>query len=256
MDNLDRLAGSIAQIELLVASLKREGRDLAARLAQAAAERRQLELAHEAQVRGLKAELEQAQAVLRHDPGLEARAQAAELEAADLARQLEAARREHYEEKGRFEARLRELDAELLAAREAEQAPVVPPEALRQAEEELARLRGEKAAWLERQAALERRVTALESEGLELARRLEEARAQAQAAPPPAELEALRTRLAQLEAAAGEAGRLAEQAQKLEEEKAALRRQRRELAAFAKERAALRRRAEELVATLESVRLG
>ena len=39
MESLERLASSIAQVELLVSSLKRENRDLAARLALAATER-------------------------------------------------------------------------------------------------------------------------------------------------------------------------------------------------------------------------
>jgi chromosome segregation ATPase len=291
MENLERLAGSISQIELLVASLKRENRDLASRLAQASAERRQVELAAENRVREMQVQLSEAQAVLRHDPGLEARAQQAELESADLARQLDQARREHFEEKGRLEALVRQMEAQLLAAREQEQLPTASPQALDEAQRALESLRLEKEAaagragkmeldlgvlhhQLEecqereaqakqvaealkvRQAELEKRVTALESNGLDLERQLGEAQLHLAESAKPEEVAGWQARLKELEGLAEQATALADQGQKLEAEKVELKKQKRELAAFAKERALLRRKVEELVATLESVRLG
>jgi predicted nucleic acid-binding Zn-ribbon protein len=291
MDNLERLAGSIAQIELLVASLKRENRDLAARLAQAGQERRQSELAAEARLRDLQAQLSEAQTVLRNDPGLEARAQQAELEAADLARQLDEARRSHFEEKGRFEALIRQLEHQALAAREFEELPTASAEALREAQQSAESLRQEKAAVkayaakLEqelqdlrgrldraadreatlgqeaealraRQAELEKRVTSLESHGLDLERQLGEAQLRLAESAKPDEVAALQARLLELEALAAQAAGLRDQADKLAAEKAELKRQKRDLAAYSKEKQTLRRKVEELVATLESVRLG
>jgi chromosome segregation ATPase len=291
MDNLERLAGSIAQIEVLVGSLKRENRDLAARLGQAASERRQVELAAEARLRDLQAQLAEAQAVLKHDPGLEARAQAAELEAAELARQVEQARREHFEEKGRLEALIRQLEGQLLAKGAEEQLPTASPQALEQALADLKALQAEKeaaearSARLEldlgilhgqleqaqereaqarqgaealraRQGELEKRVTALESSGLDLERQLADAQRRLAGAPDSAQVQAWQARLAELEALAQQAARLDEQAQRQQEEQAALKKQKRELAGLAKERALLRKKVEELVATLESVRLG
>lgn len=291
MENLERLTGSIAQIELLVASLKRENRDLASRLAQASAERRQVELASENRVRELQTRLAEAETTLRHDPGLEARAQQAELEAADLARQLDTARREHFEEKGRLEALVRQIEAQLLAAREQDQLPTSSPQALDDAKQALEAMRHERdaaagrAGKLEldfgvlhhqleqsqereasaqqaveglkaRQAELEKRVTALESSGLDLERQLAEAQLRLAESAKPEEVAAWQARLKELEGLAEQAGAMAEQGQKLEAEKNDLKKQKRELAAFAKERAVLRRKVEELVATLESVRLG
>jgi chromosome segregation ATPase len=291
MDNLERLASSIAQIEVLVGSLKRENRDLATRLGQAASERRQLELAAEARLRDLQAQLTEAQSVLKHDPGLEARAQAAELEAADLARQVDQARREHFEEKGRLEALIRQLESQVLAKGAEEQLPTASPQALEEAQNALKALQAEKeaaegrAARLEldlgilhgqleqaqereaqarqgaealraRQGELEKRVTALESSGLDLERQLADAQRRLAGAPDSAQVQAWQARLAELEALAQQAARLDEQAQRQQEEQAALKKQKRELAGLAKERALLRRKVEELVATLESVRLG
>lgn len=291
MENLERLAGSIAQIELLVASLKRENRDLAARLAQAGAERRQVELASENRVRELQAQVAEAKNELRNDPGLEARAQQAELEAAQLASQLDQVRREHFEEKGRFESLVRQLEAQVLATREQEQLPTASLQALQAAQGEAEALRAEKAGLeahaarldadlaalriqldqaVEReaqaaqraealkagQAELEKRITALESHALDLERQLGDANLRLAESAKPEEVAAWQARLKELESLAAEADRLGEQSLKQEAEKAELRRQKRELAGIAKERQALRRKVEELVATLESVRLG
>lgn len=284
MDSLDRLSGSIAQIELLVASLKRENRDLGARLAQAAAERRQLELAGEARLRDLQARLSEAETAMRHDPGLEKRAQQAELEAADLARQLDQARRGHFEEKGRLEGLLRQMEAQVMAAREHEQIPTANPQALQDAlaaaeaqagragkleldlgvlhnQLELAQEREAQAAQAAealrvRQAELQKRITALESASIDLERQLADAQLKLAESAGPEEVADLRARLKQLEDLAAQADRLGEEGLKLEAEKAAMKKEKRELAAFAKERAVLRRKVEELVATLESARLG
>lgn len=291
MENLERLAGSIAQIELLMASLKRENRDLAARLAQAGTERHQADLAAEARLKELQGRLDEAQTVLRNDPGLEARAQRSELEAADLAKQLDQARRSHFEEKGRLEALVRQLEAQLLASRGQEELPTASPQALdaahkaleqakqshetlegraarleldlgilhgqlEQSQEREAQAAQTVAALRARQAELEKRVTSLESSGLDLERQLGEAQRMVAASTAPAEVDELRQRLQGLQDLAGQADALGEQSLKLESEKLEIKKQKRELAAFAKERAQLRRKVEELVATLENVRLG
>jgi len=291
MESLERLAGSIAQVELLVASLKRENRDLAARLATAAAERRQaLEAAH-IQAQGLERELIEARAVVRQDPGLEARAHQAELESAELARRLDAASREHLEQKARLEALVRQLEAQVMADRGQEQLPVASAEALAEAREAqrsaeagqqaaeqkgraleaqlrelMSRLDGmadsearavqESESLKARLNEQEKRVTALETAGLDLERQLGEARLALSEAPKPEEVAAWRSRLAELEALARRSAEVQAKWDKLEQDQSELRRQKREVAGFAKERQALRRKVDELVSTLESVRLG
>jgi chromosome segregation ATPase len=324
MENLERLAGSIAQVELLVASLKRECRDLATRLASAASERRQaLDQAeearrlgreeweaeraelqarleqglareterHEAEVLSLTRALQAAQNEVRADPNLEARVHQAELESAELARRLDAEARAHYEEKARFEALIRQLEAQVMADRGLEQMPVASAEALAEAKEAQREAQAGQEAAQERAKALEdqlrrlqerldavtdsearasqdadalrtrlaeqeRRVTALESAGLDLERELSDTRLRLAGAPKPEEVEAWKARLLELEGLAQRSSEVQARGAKLDAEQAELRRQKRELAAFAKERQTLRRKVEELVSTLESVRLG
>lgn len=298
MENLERLASSVAQVELLVASLKRENRDLAARLAQAASERRQAVELGVAEAARLQKELDQARLEQRNDPGLEARAHQAELESADLARQLDVALRSQLDDKARFEALVRQLEAQLLGTREHEQLPTASVEALQASE---ASLRGAEAALREakesarseqeradhlafelkglharldatleaeaqavqavealkaRLADQERRITGLESHSIDLERELSEAQQRLAGSVDHAEAQALQLRIQALEGELAKASGIQALSDKMEAEKADLRKQRRELAGMAKERQTLRRKVEELVATLESVRLG
>jgi len=291
MESLERLSGSIAQVDLLVSSLKRENRDLASRLAAAALERRQAMDEVLAQVQALNSELAEARAVVRQDPGLEARAHQAELESADLAARLDAAQRRHLEEKGRLEALVRQLEAQVMANSGAEQFPVASAEdlaeaqeargealAARQAAEDRARAleahlkdlqarldsmadaetraSQEAEALKARLADQEKRVTSLEAAGHELERALSDARLKLAEAPKPEEVTDWQTRLKDLEALSLQASSLQALKAKLEAEQVELKRQRRESAAFAKERQTIRRKVEELLSTLESVRLG
>lgn len=286
MDNLERLGSSVAQVELLVASLKRENLDLSARLGASALERRQAVEAATALVEDLR---RQQEALARQDPGMEARARQAELEAADLAVQLERQRQERAEERGRLEVLVRQLEAQLSAQREQERLPAPAlEEDLRQAldqaraafriSEERVRIAEQQAQALRTQLEqsqdaeavavqqaeavrarlleTERRVTALESAHLTLDRELGQARQALAQLPSLDEAQALRLRLQELEGAAAKAGQLEQLAARLESDKAGVRVQRRELAAYAKERQALKRRLEELMATLDNVRLG
>jgi len=91
---------------------------------------------------------------------------------------------------------------------------------------------------------------------LELERELGEARRAMAGLPSAEEAQGLQLRLQELEGLAERAGQVQELAGRLEVEKTELRKQRKELAAYAKERQALKRRVEELLATLEAVRLG
>jgi chromosome segregation protein len=291
MESLERLAGSIAQVELLVASLKRENRDLSGRLAQAAADRHAAVEEASARAEALARELEAAQGALRVDPGLEARAHQAELESAELAQKLDAAQRQHLEEKGRFEALIRQLEAQMMAARGSEELPVASAEELAEAEQrrlqtlqdlEAARGRtatleaqlGEQRSALDamadaearasqeaealkaRLSEQEKRITALEGNGLDLERQLSEARVRLAEAPKPEDVALWKARLKELEALALNAAEVDAAWDKLQTEKAELRRRQKDLAAFAKERQTLRRKVDELVSTLESVRLG
>lgn len=286
MENLERLGSSVAQVELLVASLKRENRDLAARLGASAQERRQAVEAATAVVEDLR---RQQEALARQDPGLEARAHQAELEAADLAVQLERQRQERAEERGRLETLVRQLEAQLSAQREQERLPApaleedlrqeldqaraafrISEERVRIAEQQAQALRTQleqsqdaEAVAVQQAEAVrarlletERRVTALESAHLALDRELGQARRALAQLPSLDDAQALRLRLQELEGAAAKAGQLEQLAARLESDKAAVRVQRRELAAYAKERQALKRRLEELMATLDNVRLG
>jgi len=191
MESLERLASSIAQVDLLVASLKRENRDLAGRLAVSATERMELRADAEARIEALNLELRAAREAVRLDPELEARTQAAERESLEMAQRFVEAHTTHLEEKTRLEALIRRLEAQVMADQGQEELPVASAETLSAAQ---------------------------------------------------AQIKDLQARLA------GEA--------KLDAERADLKRQRRDVAAFAKERNALRRKVEELLATLESVRLG
>jgi hypothetical protein len=291
MENLERLSSSVAQVELLLASLKRENRDLSQRLAQSAHSLRSAQDLHQAELALLKQQLHEASLSLRQDPGLEARAHQGELEAADLARQLDEARRRHLDEKASLEAEIQRLRSELLTGRFEEQLPIASESALREAQslresaeteaailrqrisqvEQLAaqdRLQAEASKEAEAQAlqALEahrsrlaeqdKRITALESHGLELERQWGEAQLRLAESAKPEEVAAWQARLAQLEAQAGQAETVLAEAGRLDGEKQALRRQKNEMAAYARERQALRRKVEELVATLQSVRLG
>jgi chromosome segregation ATPase len=292
MENLERLGSSVAQVEILVASLKRENRDLAGRLGQAAQERRQALDALQMELDRARAELESARQAQRQDPGLEARAHQAELEAAELSKQLEAAQREHHEATLRMDTLVRQLEAQALAGRESEQLPAanhdaalaamqaerdqaraafgVADEQARAAESEVRALRsrleqaldGEAVAAQQAEAVRsrlldrEKRITSLEAAQLGLERELGEARRAAAGLPTAEEAEDLRRRVRELEGLSERAGEVQELAGRLELEKGELRRQRKELAAYAKERQALKRRVEELLATLEAVRLG
>lgn len=291
MESLERLAGSIAQIELLVASLKRENRDLAGRLAAAASERRTALEEVGGRMEVLERELAAAQGVLRVDPGLEARAHQAELESAELALKLDAAQRQHLEEKGRFEALIRQLEAQMMAARESEELPVANAQSLAEAVEEGRQARQDLEAarsrvgslesqLSEQRAALdamsdaearasqevealkvrlseqEKRITALEGNGLDLERQLSESRVKLAEAPKPEELAVWKARLKELEELALNAAEVNAGWDKLQADRAELKRRQRDQAVFAKERQTLRRKVDELVSTLESVRLG
>jgi hypothetical protein len=291
MENLERLGSSVAQVEILVASLKRENRDLAGRLGQAAQERRQALDTLQMELERARAELDSARQAQRQDPGLEARAQQAELEAAELSRRLEQAQREHREAGARMEALVRQLEAQALAGRESEQLPApgqeaalataqlerdqaraafsVADEQARAAESEVRALRSRLEQALDGEAVSaqqaeavrsrllerEKRITSLEAAQLGLERELGEARRALAGLPTADEAQALRQRLQELESLAERAGQVQEQALRLEAEKAELRKQRKELAAYAKERQGMKRRVEELLSTLEAVRL-
>jgi len=288
MENLERLASSVAQVELLVASLKRENRDLANRLGASAQERRQAVEAATASIEELRRQLETA---VRQDPGLEARAHKAELESAELPNHLELQHQARDEERARLEGLVRQLEAQLLAQREQEQLPVAAPLELEPLKKDLEqaraafRLSEDRVSIAEHQAQslkaqleqsqdaegvavqqaeavrarlleAERRVTSLESAHLGLERELGEAQRALALLPSVEDAQALRLRLQELEGAAIRAAQLDELAGRLESDKASVRVQRKELAAYAKERQTLKRRVEELMATLENVRLG
>jgi chromosome segregation ATPase len=174
---------------------------------------------------------------VRQDPALEARAHQAELEAADLARQLDEARRRHLDEKGALEADIQRLRSEALAGRLEDQLPIASESALREAqslreaaEAETAALRQrlsqaesladsdrasaqaaqETAAQAQqalealkiRQAEQDKRVTALEGHALELERQFGEAQLRLAESAKPEEVAAWQARLAELEAQA------------------------------------------------------
>lgn len=291
MENLERLSSSVAQVELLLASLKRENRDLSHRLAQSAASLKAAQELHQAEISLLKAQLHEAGLALRQDPGLEARAHQAELEAADLARQLEEVRRHHLDEKSALEAEIQSLRSERLHGTIEEQLPIASESALREAQSlreaaeveaqalrqrlsqveaaaQADRAKAEEAqelmaqaqqvveAFKVRQGEQERRMTALESAALAMERQLSEAQLRLAESAKPEEVAAWQERLAVLESQAAQAQSVIAEASRLEAEKQALRRQKNEMTAYARERSALKRKVEELVATLQSVRLG
>lgn len=261
MESLERLASSIAQVELLVASLKRENRDLAGRLAVVASERLEERLAADARIQTLALDVEAARSEPRLDLELEARARRAESEGAVLARELDAAQHRHRDEKSRLEALIRQLEAQTMPGQVLDQMPVASAEALNLAHE------GERRA-IAGQAEAQERSLALAAHLKDLQARLDgllaaELRAVDEVESLKAQQAAQKTRIAELEGGLGERERLLGEAQtqlagaeKMDAERAELRRQRREVAAFAKEGHTLRRKVEELLATLESVRLG
>lgn len=270
MESLERLASSIAQAELLVASLKRENRDLAGRLAQAAMERLADTAAAEAALRGIReaegradglaAQLSAALAAPRHDPGLEARVFDAEHRAGTLAKDLAEAEEAHRKERARLEALIRRLEAQVLASHGQEQLPIASAETLADAAE---RERGALAAL----AASQQRGLILEAELRDLQSRMDallagEDRAQRLSEGLKSELAERERRAAELAHSLTESEKLLEHARKeleraasARQDQAELRRQKREAAAFARERQNLRRKLEELLATLESARL-
>jgi hypothetical protein len=291
MENLERLSSSVAQVELLLAGLKRENRDLSHRLAQQSSSLKAALDLHQVEMGLLKQQVHEAGLALRQDPDLEARAHQAELEAADLARQLDEARRRHLDEKGTLEAEIQRLRAEALSGRFEEQVPIASESALREAqslreaaEAESAALRQslsqaeavadrdraaasaaqEAAAQTQqalealksRQAEQDKRVTALESHALELERLYSEAQLRLAESAKPEEVAAWQARLAELEALSQQAQGVLAESGRLETERQDLRRQKAALAAYARERQALRRKVEELVVTLQNVRLG
>jgi hypothetical protein len=261
MESLERLASSIAQVDLLVASLKRENRDLAVRLAASATERLELRADAETRIEALNGELRAAREAVREDPELEARLLDAQQESADLAQRFITAHTKHVEEKARLEALIRRLEAQVMAAHGLEQLPVASAETLSAAHER------ERLA-LAAQAEAQERALALAAQLQDLQARLDafslaEERSSREAEILQARLADQDQRVTQLEDGIEERERLLGQARatlagaaKLDVEQAELKRQRREAAAFAKERHALRRKVEELLATLESVRLG
>jgi hypothetical protein len=261
MESLERLASSIAQVELLAASLKRENRDLAGRLAVVASERLEERTSAEARIQALSLEVEAARSEPRLDLELEARARRAESEGLALARELDAAQNRHRGEKGRLEALIRQLEAQTMPGQVLDQMPVASAEALALAHD------GERRA-LAAQAEAQERSLALAAHLKDLQARLDsllaaELKAVDEVESLKARHAAQEARIAELEGGLGERERLLGAAQtqlagaeKMEAERAELRRQRREVAAFAKESHTLRRKVEELLATLESVRLG
>ena len=290
MENLERLSSSIAQVELLLASLKRENRDLSHRLAQSAASLKAAHDLSQAEMALLRQQLHEAGQSLAPDPGLEARAQQAEIDAAELARQLDEARRRHLDEKAGLEAEIQRLRANALSGRLEEQLPIASESALREAQslredaeaeaevlrqrlgmaeaqagEERRKLEAALEAQAQAQQALEahktrlaeqdKRITALESQSLDLERQWSDAQLLLAEAAKPEEVAAWQARLGELEAQATQAERVLAESGRLDTERQALRRQKTEMAAYARERQALRRKVEELVATLQSVRL-
>ena len=291
MENLERLSSSVAQVELLIASLKRENRDLSHRLAQISSSLKTAHDLHHVEMALLKQQLHEASLSLRQDPGLEARAHQAELEAADLARQLDEVRRRNLDEKSQFEAEIQRLRSDAMTGRFEEQLPIASESALREAQSlreaaeaetlalrqrlgqveasankdrDLAQSAQEAAA--QAQQALEasrarlveqgKRMTALESRALDLERQYGDAQLRVAEAPKPEEIEAWQLRLAVLESQASQAKSVLAEAGKLEIERQTLRVQKTAVAGYARERQNLRRKVEELVATLQSVRLG
>ena len=291
MENLERLSSSVAQVELLLSSLKRENRDLSHRLAQAAASVKAAHDLHQADVALLKQQLHEAGLSLRQDPGLEARAHQAELEAADLARQLDESRRRALDEKGTLEAEIQRLRSERMHGPLEEQLPIASESALREAQslreaaeaevlalrqrlsqveaaaaadraqaetaqEHMAQAQQIVEAFKARQGEQDKRMTALESSALDLERQLSEAQLHLAESAKPEEVAAWKRRLDELESQASRAKSVLDESGRLEAEKLALRRQKTEMASYLRERAGLRRKVEELVATLQSVRLG
>jgi hypothetical protein len=281
----------VAQVELLLAGLKRENRDLGQRLAQQSSSLKSAQDLHQAELQLLRQQLHEAGLALRQDPGLEARAHQAELESAELARQLDESKRRHLDEKAALEAEIQQLRNQAMAGRLEEQVPIASESALREAqslreaaEAESTSLRqrlaqveaaeaqekeklqaardGEAQAQQEleaqksRLAEREKRLTALESHALELERQFGELQLRLAESAKPDEVAAWQGRLTELEAQVGQAQAVLAETARLEAERQELRRQKATLAAYARERQTLRRKVEELVATLQSVRLG
>ncbi|MGH7442373.1 MAG: hypothetical protein ACREKE_06850 [bacterium] len=260
MESLERLASSIAQTELLVAALKRENRDLAARLAVAAEDRHAESEDLRAELAGLGERLRLSEEAPRRDPGLEARAFDAEHLANTAQRALTEAQEAHRLERSRLETLIRQLEAQVMASHGLEQLPTASAESLHEA---LGREQAARAALADAQA----RGLILESQVRDLQGRLDslfdsEQRAAGKSKALQTSLEALRLREESLEQGLAERERetsklraAAEDAATIQVERAELRRQKRDAQAFARERQGLRRRLEELVATLENVRL-
>jgi len=200
--------------------------------------------------------LHEAGLALRQDPGLGDRAHRAELDAAELARQLDEARRRHLDEKGALEAEIQRLRSEALTGRFEEQVPIASDSALQEAQEATVQAQQALEAAKARQAEQDKRVTALESHALDLERQLSESQLRLAGSAKPEEVAAWQARLAELEAQSSQAQNVLAEAGRLDTERQALRRQKAAMTAYARERQALRRKVEELVVTLQSVRLG
>jgi len=106
------------------------------------------------------------------------------------------------------------------------------------------------------QTKQDKRMTTLENHALELEHQFGEAQLRLAESAKPEEVAAWQARLVELEAQAAQAQSVLAEASRLESERLALRKQKTEMAQYARERQTLRRKVEELVATLQNVRLG
>lgn len=247
MDSLERLAHSLEQAVALIHSLRRENRDLARLAAEAKSAASRL-----GELEGLKAGFDEAKIEierLRQEPAvdLEAmeRARQAELEAARLAEDLDSERQRRLEEKRDWELKLHALELKLLEAQREETMPLPLPDR-RPEVESLSRRCAELEIMLsEAQAGLEKSrgdITALQVRIAESADPEEVSTWQQRIHELGSELEGLR--------------QLSGMKERLDADKAEVRKQKRTLAAIAAEREMTRKKLDEIYASLENLRLG
>ena len=249
MDSLDRLSHNIEAAAALIQSLRRENRDLAKSAASAAATAhaqalKQAEIQQEA-LDQAKIEIER----LRQEPAVDAeaqeRARQAELEAARMAQSLETERQEWDAVKRGLEARIHELELQLLAAAREETMPLPPPPDRSQELENLARRCAELEVMLaEAQEAFEKAkgsITAMQVRIAESADPEEVSVWQQKIHALSSELEGLRG--------------LQGMKEKLESDRNEVRRQKRALTAIAVEREMTRKKLEEIYSMLDNLRL-
>jgi hypothetical protein len=248
MDSLERLAHSLEAAVALIQSLRRENRELAHAASEASAR-----AAKSGEMEGLKYSLEAAKTEierLRQEPAvdLEAqeRARQAELEAAGMAMELEEERKRRQDGQRQFEAKIGELELRLLAAERYETMPM--PAATPQSStevENLSRRCAELEVMLaEAQASLEKSrgdITAMQVRIAESA--------------DPGEVSAWQSRLQELSSELEGLRQLKGTKEKLDLDRAEVRKQKRALAAVFQEREMTRKRLDEIHTVLDNLRL-